>query len=389
MSNATELAGSLEGKTLRRVLQTEARVPATALLPTRAGAKVSSIQYLRACAALMVVFHHAREQFPQFPAPFHTTAGQAGVDLFFVISGFVMVLVTSTREHTAGEFLLSRATRIVPVYWFYTFACWLLLLAAPRLFTATEASVRHLVLSLLFVPHAIAAAPGEFSPLVKLGWTLNYEVFFYLMFTLAMFVSMRRRVALTAAMLACLLIAPRIATLFGWQIVGIGTFYTGQIIGEFALGMFIARVWFARWLDGLDVFSAVLLVIAGFAFMLIGAPAVNTARLAVFGLPAAAIVVGALALERRGAIGRHPLLLMVGDASYSLYLVQILPIALLRFLWHSLKLPVHGWPWAILFVASCMIGAVLAALVSYKMIERPSLRWLRQVLTARQRHEAA
>jgi exopolysaccharide production protein ExoZ len=389
MSDGPEVAGALHWRALRRVFRAERRAPDAALQPTPAGAKVFSIQYLRACAALMVVFHHAREQFPQFPAPFHTIAGQAGVDLFFVISGFVMVLVTSTREHTAGEFLLSRATRIVPIYWFYTFACWILLLAAPRLFTANEASARHLVLSLLFVPHAIASAPGEFSPLVKLGWTLNYEVFFYLLFTLAIFVSLRRRVALTTAMLTCLLIAPGIAALFGRQIVGIGSIYTGQIIGEFALGMFIARAWLARWLDALALFPAVLLVIAGFAAMLIGAPAVNTARLAVFGLPAAAIVIGALALERHGAIGRHPLLLMVGDASYSLYLVQILPIALLRFLWHSLKLPVHGWLWAILFVASCMLGAVLAALVSYNMIERPSLRWLRHVLAPRRRREAA
>ena len=337
----------------------------------------------------MVVFHHAREQFPQFPAPFHTVAGQAGVDLFFVISGFVMVLVTSSREHTAGDFLLSRATRIVPVYWFYTFACWILLLAAPRLFTSNDASGRHLILSLLFIPHVSAADPGEFSPLVKLGWTLNYEVFFYLLFTLAMVASMRRRVTLTTAVLACLLVAPGIAALFDRRIVGIGSFYTSQIIGEFALGMLIARAWYARWLDDLQLFPAVLLVTAGVAAMLVGAPAVNNARLVVFGLPAAAIVVCAQALERRGALGRHPLLLMVGDASYSLYLVQLLPIAVLRSVWRSSGLPVRGWLWAILFVASCMFGAVVAALVSYLTVERPSTRWLRRFLAWRQRHEPA
>jgi exopolysaccharide production protein ExoZ len=78
--------------------------------------RILSIQYLRACAALMVVFHHARDQFADFPAPFQTPAAQAGVDLFFVISGFVMVFVTSTRERSPRQFLESRATRIVPIY---------------------------------------------------------------------------------------------------------------------------------------------------------------------------------------------------------------------------------------------------------------------------------
>lgn len=348
-----------------------------------ADGKVLSIQYLRACAALMVVFHHAREQFPQFPLPFHTIAGQAGVDLFFVISGFVMVLVTSTREQTAGDFLMSRATRIVPIYWFYTLACWVLLQAAPSLFTANEASWRHLILSLLFVPHTITAAPTVFQPLVKLGWTLNYEVFFYLLFTAAMLASIRRRIELTTAMLACLLVAPAVAALVGLRIVGVGTFYTNQIIGEFALGMLIAQAWFARRLDGLRSVPAALLIAVGAAVMVIGSPALDTARLVVFGLPAAAILIGALALERRGKIGRHPLLLLIGDASYSLYLVQILPIAALRTLWRRFDVPVDGWLWAILFVASCMAGAVLLALASYVAIERPSLRGLRRVLAWR------
>jgi exopolysaccharide production protein ExoZ len=72
--------------------------------------RILSIQYLRAWAALMVVFHHARDQFTDFPEPFPTAAGQAGVDLFFVISRFVMVCVMSTRKRSPRQFLESRAT---------------------------------------------------------------------------------------------------------------------------------------------------------------------------------------------------------------------------------------------------------------------------------------
>jgi exopolysaccharide production protein ExoZ len=363
--------------------------PQVGLLPD-AKQRILSIQYLRGWAALMVVFHHARDQFPDFPAPFHTSAGQAGVDLFFVISGFVMVFVTSTRERSPRQFLEARATRIVPIYWFYTLACFGLLCVAPGLFKANEASARHLILSLLFVPHAIAATAGMLSPLVKLGWTLNYEVFFYVIFAATMFVSAPRRVLITTCMLAGLIAAgPVISSILGVQIGGVAAFYTNQIIGEFMLGMLIARAYFGRQLDWLGSTPAVVLIVIASGAMILGAPYVDTARLVVFGLPAAMILLGALAIERRGAIGRWPLLLLIGDASYSLYLVQIFPIAVLRYLWRRLDLSVHSWPWAILFVACSTVAAVLLALVSYLAIERPSLRWLRSVIGARKSPDGA
>lgn len=351
--------------------------------------RILSIQYLRALAASMVVFHHARDQFADFPAPFHTSAGQAGVDLFFVISGFVMVLVTSTRERSPGQFLESRATRIIPIYWFYTFACFALMIVAPGMFRANEASARHLLLSLFFVPHTISATGGELSPLVKLGWTLNYEVFFYLVFAATMLMAPSKRILLTACLLAGLIAARPISSMLAIPIGDIGTFYTNQITGEFVLGMLIARAYFAQKLDWLPTIPAGIMVIIAAGAMILGAPYVDSARLAVFGLPAAMIVVGFLAIERRGAFRCWPLLLLVGDASYSLYLVQIFPIAILRNLWRRLDLPVHTMPWAILFVASCILAAILLALVSYFAVERPSLRWLRGFIGMRKSGQTA
>jgi exopolysaccharide production protein ExoZ len=109
--------------------------------------RILSIQYLRASAALMVVFHHARDQFADLLAPLQTSAGQAGVDLFFVSSGFVMVFVMSTRDGSPRQFLESRATRIVPISWFYTLARFALLCVAPRLFRANEASASKVIVS--------------------------------------------------------------------------------------------------------------------------------------------------------------------------------------------------------------------------------------------------
>jgi exopolysaccharide production protein ExoZ len=119
-----------------------------------------------------------------------------------------------------------------------------LLCIAPRLFRANEASARHLILSLLFVPHAIAATPAVLSPLVKLSWTLNYEVFFYVAFAVAMFVAAPRRVLLTTCLLAGLIAARPVGSILGAQFDGVAAVYTNQIIGEFVLGMFIARAYF-------------------------------------------------------------------------------------------------------------------------------------------------
>jgi exopolysaccharide production protein ExoZ len=347
--------------------------------PAREDKRILSIQYLRACAALMVVLHHAASQFPDFPGPFHTVAGQAGVDLFFVISGFVMVFVTSTREQTAGTFLYSRATRIIPVYWFYTFACLGMLLVAPSLFTMNEASVRHLVLSLLFVPHAIAGSPSEYAPLVKLGWTLDYEVFFYTLFALAMVISVQRRVLLATLALFALVITPVVGLLFGLQPVGVAGFYTESIVAEFAFGMLIAVAYFRHKFDWLGVWPAAVVIVLGFAVMIADAPHLNwKVREFEFGLPAAAIVICALAIERRGRVGNHRLMTLIGDASYSIYLVHIFPLSLLRFAWRRLGVPTHGWFFSSAFVVSSLVCAVTIGVASYYLIERPSLKLLRR-----------
>jgi exopolysaccharide production protein ExoZ len=347
------------------------------------GQRLLSIQYLRAIAALMVVFHHARDQFSDFPGPFLTTAGAAGVDLFFVVSGYVMVFVTNTREHSASDFLKSRVARIVPIYWFYTFGSFFLILIAPTLFRSNEASFRHLVLSLFFIPHSIAADPHSSSPIVKLGWTLNYEIFFYVVFACAMVLSGARRVALTTGALVILIGIGEVQ-----KVSGIGNsqsgyfFYTNPIIGEFALGMLIARAHLTKRLDWVGTLPAIAMLLLAFPTMVWGARYAEEGRLLFWGGPAALILVSALTLEKRGMVGRYPLLLLVGDASYSLYLVQIFPIAVLRTIWRRFGLSVADWPNSLLFVGGSIFFALLLGILSYYAVERPALQWARRFLRA-------
>src|SRR6185437_14170487 len=134
---------------------------------------LDNIQALRAIAALLVVFVHLAVPVAALGvAPF----GAGGVDLFFVISGFIMVYTTVGRPISGAEFLGRRIVRIVPLYWLLTLAVFGIALIAPTLLQFTTASWGQLLKSLFFIP--FAKANGDVQPVLFLGWTLNYEMFF-------------------------------------------------------------------------------------------------------------------------------------------------------------------------------------------------------------------
>lgn len=340
--------------------------------------RLVTIQSLRGIAALMVVFHHALHQSPGFLALWPTEAGQAGVDLFFVISGFVMVYVTQERERSAGQFLAMRAARIVPVYWFYTLAAVLLMYLVPQLFRSNELSLRHVLLSLLFIPHQ--SAEGSLSPVIKQGWTLNYEVFFYILFAIAMAISARYRVRLSVSVLVV------VAALGYWAHfagVTLGTpgFYFNNILLEFVFGMLIAKAYFYGKLQFVrPSVGATLIVIGFFAFFALDPFFTYANRVLVYGIPAVIIVIGALAFEARERPLRIPLIQFTGDASYSIYLVHIFPMAILRSTWSSLSLPLHGVFSFAAFLALSAFAAIGFGSISYHLVERTSLKYFRNAI---------
>ncbi len=164
---------------------------------------IVSLQYLRGVAAMMIVFCHAFDQLPWLKA-LAPNVGLSGVDLFFVISGFIMVFVTTNAASSAWEFFRMRIIRIVPLYWLFNFATAALILTLPQLFQTSVFTLPHFILSLFFIPHLSPAVPPSISPFILLGWTLNYEMFFYAIFALAMAMSVARRVPLTMAVLVAL-----------------------------------------------------------------------------------------------------------------------------------------------------------------------------------------
>lgn len=314
-----------------------------------------SLQALRAFAAWVVVCHHFMQIFFDFHADgpvgrFLTERGAVGVDIFFVISGLVIYLSTRDKQIAPQRFMLHRLLRIVPAYWFYSLLMGLLLLAASRWMPHQVFEWQHLLLSLLFIP---AENPGGYGlyPTLNVGWTLNFEMFFYLLFSLAFLVRQRHHLLLVTA---ALLLASEVLGRFGL----LSRFYNNGIIYEFLLGIGIG-VLYRRGLirEGLWL-PLVLLAAAGYAIYQLD----NSLRLLHWGLPSAMVVLAFIALERY--FKGNQVLKAMGDCSYSVYLVHVLV------LW-------SGWfvsqrfgldPYGVFAFCVPLIGA--ASWLSYQWLER-------------------
>jgi exopolysaccharide production protein ExoZ len=179
--------------------------------------------------ALAVVFYHTAYTFNR---GVHTEF--QAVAVFFVISGFIMTYITRAE---ADRFLLQRLIRVVPLYWLCTLAT----LAAVTLKGSghvwDDASLAHVAESLLFVPYQNLS--GDFQPLLAVGWTLNLEMFFYLLFAAALIVSRRFAPLLVCAVLIAFKLARPV---FGCEAVAC-TFYAHGYTTFLILGMTSYYVW--------------------------------------------------------------------------------------------------------------------------------------------------
>src|SRR5262249_10848440 len=146
---------------------------------------IQNIQVLRAIAAYLVVVYHIQPHVSNLlSAPMTSDMGAVGVDVFFVISGFIMVFTSSNRERTTWEFWRDRIIRIVPLYWLATFC-----MIAITLFGFAPSGLhgwdgKDLVTSMFFLPNI--RNDGVPEPILSPGWTLIYEMFFYFLFGLTL-----------------------------------------------------------------------------------------------------------------------------------------------------------------------------------------------------------
>jgi exopolysaccharide production protein ExoZ len=309
--------------------------------------KIWTIQYLRALAALAVLMHHlSRGNGDWFPV------GAFGVDIFFVISGFIMWVMTATKDRDAGRFAIDRVARIVPTYW-----CVSVLSAAgafirPWVFAIQTPSLQNIVLSLLFIPQIS-------PPVVPQGWTLNVEMFFYAVFAVTMFISRMAQILTLSAMLGAFAVLGLVMHVS----VDSNIYFNPRLL-EFVGGLWIGEVWLRR---------AVLNRTFGIAAVLLGVVAAQLAArsssilIETWIAASLLIVAGALVCEHGFKIPKIALLATAGDASYIIYLIHT-PIVQIMKAQQWLAVPLQ------LIVATliCITAAILSL-----PIERSTVRYTR------------
>jgi exopolysaccharide production protein ExoZ len=334
---------------------------------------IYNIQFLRAVAALIVVYGHS-----SCNRGLNTgiCLGSSGVDLFFIISGFIICFITFSDS---SQFLKRRIIRIVPFYWTATFALFLVATVAPSVLRTVSADVPTLVYSLFFIPHDTPHGP---YPLMLLGWTLNYEMYFYVIYAAALTISHKHAYLLcAAAILAVLAVTDTIAP--ASQALG---YYGRTVVLEFIFGMIVfhafrlAPQYLRQAKRKKTIFVALIaLLIVAFALLILQDNNMPPEmRVLYAGVPAAFVVISALLLENLYGFAVHNrTVLLLGEASYVLYLVH--PYVIYSVLRVGLRNSVQ-WPlWAklpMVLVLMALASAVAVAIHFY--FERPVMAALRR-----------
>lgn len=328
--------------------------------------RFNSIQFLRGITALFIVLEHVR----------FLNCGAFGVDIFFCISGFMIMF--STHKSTK-HFLPKRLIRILPLYYGMTLLTYLLLLVFPGMFSVSSPKAEYLIKSILFIPFDIGE--GAIQPLMRIGWTVNCEIFFYLIFFVALRISHRLRGLISSLLLLLIVI---LAQLLPDNSV-ILSFYGNPVMLEFILGIlcyYIAlgfhRLYSTNRLPRI-CFPLAAVAIPGIFFGLLATMPINTLgfrRPLVWGLPATGLVLAFFLLEYC-CKALPAALVRLGNISFSLYLLHYYPVAFLDRVVFDFS---SCTPFTLFGVAIAIAVSVTLALISHALIEQKLSLWLRKKL---------
>lgn len=279
--------------------------------------QLQSLQVLRGLAALSVVYFHIGKG---------SAFGSFGVDLFFVLSGFVIAMA-SEKQVGAKQFAINRLTRVAPLYWIMTTMIMIVLILRPELFNSTTASFPNYLRSIFFIPYF--NDNGQLQPLLGVGWTLNYEMVFYAMATISLFVSPTRFYYATCAL---------VTSLFGLgYLLFDGTpyadFLRSNLLFEFMLGMAAFKFKDSAYLQKIPMWIAAIVILLLYVIMSIEEINGFGNRLVEFGIPSFLIVLLAIQLEplfpRLNSLLSR-ILIHIGDASYATYLSHTIAVELIK-----------------------------------------------------------
>lgn len=336
---------------------------------------LNNIQALRAIAALMVVHSHAAGTLG-----LRYDGGAHGVDLFFVISGFIIAHVASTDP---SQFLTRRLIRIVPTYWVATLALFAVIQLVPSMFRGTAPDVGLLIRSLLFVPDASSVhSDGLPHPTLNAGWTLNYEMYFYVVFAIALAISKRQTTVIAIGLLFGVMAIIHVTTLRHHVV---AAFYGNTIVNEFILGMLAFHVVGhaeqhppPKEIAGMQKVVYAAGVVFGIMLLLFAKEIFGTTdRWIGSGIPAFIVVGSAVMLERiHGWRIHNKLIILIGDASYVLYLTHVyVVVAIIRLV---LRDQTFSEPIGQVVSIGLIAVSALVSVVMYRYGEKPLLGYFKR-----------
>ncbi len=358
---------------------------------TTLGSRLLSVQALRAVAALLIIWVHSIDAAEFFSTPRQSTFfhlgnfGACGLDIFFVISGFIVSQVAvraadrnKSRPFGSGsEFLSKRITRIFPLYWILT----LVVVLEQQLgrYKVPWHSVNWLP-TLLLLPSIPSKVDPMNAPLLWLGWSLMFEMYFYLVLTIFMVFTPRSLVRITTLFLCAMVIAGTIVDIHRPLLV----IWMNPIVLEFVFGCLIGLMFSQRtltsrtrttgvWISAMGAFWLAVTVFTGYGNASEARSIMSGhdcwLRVGVWGVPAALLVGGGIFWNPKMRSAPARLLVFLGDASYSIYLCTI----------PSRSFVEHFWGFFGGFGAD--IGVFLGALfctivgvICYLLLERPLMR---------------
>lgn len=236
---------------------------------TRTNKQIVSIQILRGIAAWLVVYHHYNQAFFSWDMSnsmlgenvgyFFHRYGKLGVDVFFVISGFIIFL-SAQRGLDSLRFIKNRLLRIIPPYWFYTLLMVILSLFIPDAITS-DWTLSSLIKSLLFIHHENPSPTLGFYPYLTVGWTLLFEMVFYIICMLSIFIFKKYWFA---PVVILLLFARQL-----WPLDTLSFFFDSKYIREFGWGVIIGLGYNLGIFRVNNVVSLVMLI-SSFSFFIYG-----------------------------------------------------------------------------------------------------------------------
>jgi exopolysaccharide production protein ExoZ len=336
----------------------------------------ASLEYLRLIASFMIILFHAhsislrhadQQGISYFSAPIFW---YGCIDLFFVMSGFLMIHMSRNLYGQPGglrNFFLRRITRTPPLYWIYTIGIAALFMIAPKLSSQGSVDLKWLIGSLLFYPMAR-------DPIIAIGWTLEYEVFFYTIIGLSILLPYRWGWKLA---LSALIGAVCLGIVFGIKAKPWGT-WTDPLLLDFAIGIGVAVTYYSGVsLSRIGTWVAVILGLVLICILHRLTPR-DLLRPATVGVGMGLIVAAATLTEKPWSLGRfHRFAHELSNQTYTMYLCHILVLKLFDSLYFRFF---SGFAADIAFI---LVGFIIVVIVSrglYIIGERPITEYLRRLL---------